>query len=216
MGATRAAYQKLSATGLADGITNTHVREQIRRLRLARGLTQRQLARAAGISPSSLGCLESGFYRLNLDTLQKILVALNVDITAIWPSVKDKNSADMDLSLLHEVDQVSFFRLREVHLLAAAGASAIFAGDCEENGSNGKVHRPRSLRALYTINIAEEERPELARRLAEGTLNSAWLRYSHQQGGRCLLLCLKNATMRPWIESLIERYLPAWLATFRI
>ena len=215
---------------MADGATNTHVREQIRRLRAARGLTQRQLARAAGISPSSLGCLESGFYRFNLDTLQKILEALKVDVADIWPSLKDKNSAETDLPLLLPgVDQVSFFRLREVHLLTSAEASGILAGACDGPPTNGnrtnggganapdaKAHRPPLLRALYTINISEDERLEVGRRLSEGTLGALWAQYSHHQGPRCLFLCLKNASMKPWLEHLIERYLPAWLAAFQI
>lgn len=221
MGAARAVSNRLTASGMADGVTNTHVRQQIRRLRLSKGLTQRELARVAGISPSSLGCLESGFYRLNLDTLHKILAALNVEITDIWPSAKRKKSADSDLSLLPGIDEVSFFRLREVHLLTGAEASSVYSGvlsqrDGAQGASNGNGTSPASPRPLYAINVGEDELLWLAHHLREGTLAAPWTKYFHCQGSRCLFLCLKNASMRPWLENLIEHYLPAWLAAFQI
>lgn len=217
MGAARIVSRRLGITGLADGATNTHARQQIRRLRLARGWTQRELALAAGISPSSLGCLETGFYRLNLDTLYRLVLALDADITEVWPSAKQKNSADGEHPLLPGIDQVSFFRLREVHLLTSAEASCLFGGTCCCDGASGSagVTIP-SLPALYTINVEDDERMAVARQLASGTLALPWVKHSYHQPPRCLFLALKSPSMKPWLEQLIERYLPAWLAAFQV
>ncbi|HLW78379.1 MAG TPA: helix-turn-helix transcriptional regulator [Terriglobia bacterium] len=203
---------------MADGVTNTHVRQQIRRLRLSKGLTQRELARVAGISPSSLGCLESGFYRLNVDTLHKILVALNVDVTDIWPSLKHRNTAGGELFLLPGTDEVSFFRLREVHLLASAHASSLYGitRQRDEAGGESNGTSPADPRPLYTVNVDEDERRWLAQRLRDGALAAPWTKYSHCQGTRCLFLCLKGASIKPWLENLIEHYLPTWLAAFQV
>ena len=211
--------RRSGAGGLADGLTNTHVRLQLRRLRLLRGWTQQQLARAAGVSPSSLGCLETGFYRLNVDTLDKILAALNVDITDIWPSSKHKSSEESDSPLLSGINQVSFFRVREVHLLSSAEASCLFIGNCGSNGGgadHGNGSGPPALRSLYTINVKEEERLCVVQRLTAGTLAAPWIKYSYYQKPLGLFLCLKNASTQPWIESLIGRYMPAWLAAFQV
>ncbi|HEV2492052.1 MAG TPA: helix-turn-helix domain-containing protein [Terriglobia bacterium] len=218
MGAARIVSRRPGITGLADGATNTHVRQQIRRLRLARGWTQRELALTAGLSPSSLGCLETGFYRLNLDTLHRLVLALDADITDVWPSAKQKNSAESEHPLLPGIDQVSFFRLREVHLLSSAEASCLFAGTRCRDGANGSAKDlgMPPLQALYTINLEDAERTALARQLASETLALPWVKYAYCQPPRCLFLSLKNPAMKPWLESLIERYLPAWLAAFQV
>ncbi len=219
VGVARMVSRRSEAAGLADGLTNTHVRLQIRRLRLLRGWTQQQLARAAGLSPSSLGCLETGFYRLNVDTLDKILAALNVDIADIWPSPEDKNSAESDFSLLPGINQVSFFRVREVHLLSSAEASCLFIANYSSNGGgadSGNGSGPPALRSVYTINVEEKERLWVAQLLKAGTLATPWIKYSYCQKPLSLFLCLKNASMQPWIESLIGRYMPAWLAAFQV
>ena len=217
MGTARMMNRRSTATGLADGMANTHVRLQIRRLRLSRGWTQRQLARAAGVSSSSLGCLESGFYRLNVDTLDRILGALNVDVSDIWPSSKNKIS-ESDIPLLPGIDQVSFFRVREIHLLSSAESSCLFTGISAPNGGadRGNGSFPFELRTLYTINTGEAERLWVGRQLAAGALADSWAKYSSCRKPLHIFLCLKNASMQPWIESLIERYLSSWLAAFQV
>ncbi|HKS95616.1 MAG TPA: helix-turn-helix transcriptional regulator [Terriglobia bacterium] len=218
MGAARTVSRRPGITGLADGATNTHVRQQIRRLRLARGWTQRELALAAGISPSSLGCLETGFYRLNLDTLHRLVLALDATIADVWPPVKLKNSAEGEHPMLPGIDQVSFFRLREVHLLSSAEASCLFGGICccDSAPEPDQAVEASALQALYTINVEDDERAAVARHLASGTLTLPWVRYSYHQPPRCLFLALKNPATKPWLEQLIERYLPAWLAAFQV
>ena len=54
------------------------VAAQVRKLRTAKGMTQAQLAHAAGILRPNLSRIESGKHRPTLDTLEKIAAALRV------------------------------------------------------------------------------------------------------------------------------------------
>lgn len=69
-----------------DGITLKEVRalsrlaDGLRRLRTSRNLTQTEIARLAGVSPSAISQVESGQRGLNLDTLLTLASALNVSI----------------------------------------------------------------------------------------------------------------------------------------
>jgi transcriptional regulator with XRE-family HTH domain len=209
------AVRKPIPIGMADGVTNTHVRKQIKKLRLAKGWTQHDLAEAAGMADSSLGCLETGFYRLNLDSLRKLIDALEADITEVWPSTKRISRVKSDLSLPHASDPTNFFRLAEVHSLTGAEASCMFTSSGQP-GPASKAAEEKSkpaLRALYTINLEENERWQLSRQLIEGTVTAPWAAYFHRDNGRSLFLCLKNACVEIWVEDLIEWCLSAWLAS---
>lgn len=199
---------------MADGATNTHVRLQIKRLRLSKGWTQRQLAQAAGISASSLGCLETGFYRFNLDTLQKIIHALGVEIVDVWPSSNRINSIEDRLPPRRPGDQIHFFRLGEVHSLAGAEAACIFTGACRPETSLAAPEEAQqpALRPLYTIHVEESEIWWLSQQLQEGKVTAPWAAYVRREGDQSLYLCLKNASIGPWLEELIHCYLSAWIA----
>ena len=56
------------------------VGRQVRKLRKIKGMTQAQLARAAGILRPNLSRVESGKHRPSLETLEKIAAALKVPI----------------------------------------------------------------------------------------------------------------------------------------
>lgn len=70
----------------ADGLDLEEVRaanrlaEGLRRLRMARGLTQTELGRLAGVSPSAISQAEAGKRGLSLDTLLTLAQAMNVSI----------------------------------------------------------------------------------------------------------------------------------------
>ena len=144
MSSSHVAVHKPIPVGLPDGTTNTFVRKQIRKLRVLKGWTQRELAHAAGISASSLGCLETGFYRLNLDTLQKIIDALGVEISDVWPSRNGSNHVECSHPPQRARDQVHFYRLAEVHSLTGSEASCLFASNLQPALSQGPARKPRS------------------------------------------------------------------------
>lgn len=56
------------------------VAEQVRNLRKAKGMTQAQLARAAGILRPNLSRIEAGKHRPTLDTLERIAAALKIPV----------------------------------------------------------------------------------------------------------------------------------------
>lgn len=56
------------------------VGEQIRKLRKARGMTQAQLARAAGILRPNLSRIEAGRHRPTLETLEKLAASLKIPV----------------------------------------------------------------------------------------------------------------------------------------
>jgi transcriptional regulator with XRE-family HTH domain len=199
--------------GLPDGTTNTFVRKQIRKLRILKGWTQRELAYAAGISASSLGCLETGFYRLNLDTLQKIIQALGVEISDVWPSHDGSNRVEPIRPPQRGRDQIHFYRLAEVHSLTGAEASCLFASNLHPapGPKPGEEAPHPELRALYTVRMGENERWWLSHQLSQGSVAPPWVAYAHRENNWALYLCLKSPSMEPWIEKLIRCYLSEWV-----
>ena len=56
----------------------------IRRLRLARGLTQRDLGERVGVGPQYLYQVESGFRRPSLAALERLAVVLSVSLPELF------------------------------------------------------------------------------------------------------------------------------------
>ncbi|QYK70172.1 MULTISPECIES: helix-turn-helix domain-containing protein [Paenibacillus] len=59
------------------------VGERIRTIRKAKGLTQQQLAELSGLDDSYIGSVERGERNFSIDTLEKVLTALNVSISEL-------------------------------------------------------------------------------------------------------------------------------------
>jgi transcriptional regulator with XRE-family HTH domain len=155
-------------------------------------MTQSQLGQLAGIPASTIGSLEGGFYRLNVDLLHRIVAALGVDIGTVWP--RSERSGE---------EPTGLFRLRELHLLTAAEASCVLVSDCSTNASGGRV--------LYSIGSGEI--PELQ---SDQQQHGAWIIFLRHGRAKTIALCLKNAAIDDWMELLIERYLPLWLLNVEI
>ena len=58
---------------------NVALGSNLRRLRIARGLTQVEVANRAGITRAHINRLEHGTYNARLDTVRKLAMALNVE-----------------------------------------------------------------------------------------------------------------------------------------
>ncbi|MEK4075979.1 helix-turn-helix transcriptional regulator [Paenibacillus sp. FSL M7-0656] len=56
---------------------------RIRAMRNAKGLTQQKLADIAGLDYRYIGALERGERNFSIDTLEKVLIALNVSISEL-------------------------------------------------------------------------------------------------------------------------------------
>jgi transcriptional regulator with XRE-family HTH domain len=59
------------------------VGERIRTIRKAKGLTQQQLAELSGLDDAYIGSVERGERNFSIDTLEKVLTALNVSISEL-------------------------------------------------------------------------------------------------------------------------------------
>ena len=213
MATSRMAVQAQLPVGMDDGVTNTHIRKQIQRLRLLKGWTKHDLEQAAGIAAHSLDELESGVCHINVDILRKIIRALESDITEVWPVREHVGERQAPLPTDEGTDPLYFSRLAEIHSLTRAEASCMFTGDSfdETRTASGEKRKP-GLRALCTINLDWDERQWLSRKLLQGTVEGPWATYRYCESGRSLYLCLKNARLGFWDEDFIKRCLAAWLA----
>jgi transcriptional regulator with XRE-family HTH domain len=212
---SRIAYRTQIAFDMPDGVTNTHVRKQIRRIRLSKGWTKHDLEEAAGIAADSLGDLEAGIRRINVDILRKIVEALESDITEVWPSPLRTAIEQSPLPSEQASDPLNFSRLAEIHSLTGAEASCMFVSNGRQVPTHEAAEEPPEsvLRLLSMINLDEEEREWLCCNLLEATPTGPWVTYLYSENGRSLYLCLKNARLEFWAEGFIERCLSAWLAS---
>ena len=214
MATSRIAFQTQIPLGVPDGATNAHVRKQIQRIRLSKGWTRYDLEEAAGIAADSLEDLEAGIRRINVDILQKIIEALESDITDVWPSPDAVSGVQSTFPNGQASDPVNFSRLAEIHSLTQAEASCMFIRN--ENpvltGAAAEKEKAAGFQVLSTINLEKEEMECLFRNISEGTSTGPWVTYLYRANGRGLYLCLKNACPTFWAESFIECCLSAWLA----
>jgi transcriptional regulator with XRE-family HTH domain len=200
--------------GMPDGVTNTHIRKQIQRLRLSKGWTKRDLEQAAHLAPDTLQDFEAGIRRINVDTLRKLIEALESDITEVWPSTEGANRVRNTLSPEEEDDPLNFSRLIEIHSLTGAEASCLFIGDgipdVTRTADEEKVEG--SLRTLAAVNLKPEDRDWLRIKVLHGTTTSPWATFVRYDNGHSMYLCLKNPRLESGAEVLVERCLSAWLA----
>ena len=94
MSATRI---QLAASRRATDVTRS-LAEDLRRLREDAGVSQRALARAAGIDQSLISRLEAGLVRPSLDTCSSLATALGVDVSLrlfpnSGPAIRDRHQA---------------------------------------------------------------------------------------------------------------------------
>lgn len=214
MATSRIAFQTQIPLSVPDGATNAHVRKQIQRIRLSKGWTRGDLEESAGIAADSLEDLEAGIRRINVDILQKIIEALESDITEVWPSPDRVSNVQSSLPNRHASGPLNFSRLAEIHSLTQAEASCMFIRNDNPAlpGAAAEEEVAAGFQVLSTINLAEEEMDWLFRNIKEGTSTGPWVTYLYRANGRGLYLCLKNAHPTFWAESFIECCLSAWLA----
>jgi transcriptional regulator with XRE-family HTH domain len=211
---SRIEFQTQIPFGTPDGVTNTHIRKQIQRIRLSKGWTKHELEEAAGLAPDSLEDLEAGIRRINVDILRKIIEALDSDIMEVWPSSDRFSNVQSPLPDGEASDPLNFSRLAEIHSLTGAEASCMFVSNnrpvlVQEAGQEAPE---TGLRLLSMINLDEDEREWLCCNILEGASTGPWVTYLYSEHGRSLYLCLKNARLEFWAEGFIERCLSAWLA----
>lgn len=70
------------------------VGERIRAIRKAKGLTQQQLAELSGLDDAYIGSLERGERNFSIDTLEKILLGLEIHPLEIFHTNPSLNEAE--------------------------------------------------------------------------------------------------------------------------
>ena len=179
---------------------NTFLRNQIRRIRQERRLTVTEVARLAGIPVSSYSSLETGAYNFTLSTLQKVVVALNVDIAEIWPPFWNTEAA-ISLDHLKEIDGINWFRMREIYLRSGAESLCLL------------LDHGRTVELLGWINLSDDDRRLLNKSFLLKSVElekNGWTLHSIPANSRRLALCLKNAVVPPYLAELIRQYLVLW------
>ena len=94
-----------------------HVEEmgrKLRQLRKARSFTQANLAARVGIQQSDLCRMETGQYRISLDTLVKILAALEVSASEFFQEEPAADLTPGETALLHSYRRLSSNRQEEI------------------------------------------------------------------------------------------------------
>lgn len=85
--------------------------EMVRRARLSKGMTQRQLSRALGMSEGYVGHLESGRFRPTIETLKSLSRALGLVYGEIAVSsgyiTRDEFESPIDATQLQRLNEVS-------------------------------------------------------------------------------------------------------------
>lgn len=93
---------------------------RIRAMRNAKGLTQQKLADIAGLDYRYIGALERGERNFSIDTLEKVLVALDVSLTEL--TYADDKFNNKDVSEHREVTDefimiVNTLTQNQIHIL---------------------------------------------------------------------------------------------------
>lgn len=99
------------------------VAENIKRIRIARGITQKQLGERCGMSESTLRQYEIGYRNPKIETLHKIAKGLGVSIILLVEGCEDKyplTNADYQIDLYNTMTD------EEKELAAQYGASTVW------------------------------------------------------------------------------------------
>ncbi|MEC0109507.1 helix-turn-helix transcriptional regulator [Paenibacillus taichungensis] len=70
------------------------VGERIRAIRKAKGLTQQQLAELSGLDDAYIGSVERGERNFSVDTLEKIIVGLNIPVSYLFYNQNEINEEE--------------------------------------------------------------------------------------------------------------------------
>ena len=98
-----------------DRILNQLVGKKIHNARKDLKLTQRDLAKAVGLTPASISNIELGIQTIQLEHLYKIALILKLDIADLLPSIKalhEQSSLDKAIKKLPQAERNAVMSLR--------------------------------------------------------------------------------------------------------
>lgn len=165
-----------------------YVADRIREIRQKKGLRVADVSLLSGIPAGSYSCLETGRYRINLDNLLRVLLALRVDIREVWPQVGTSNGdRRIDQTFVEEAIRMERRRAARTEITvedvvrAVADAFGMRMEALRGRGSK-RTTRARVAAALLVRRLPHVRQLELAQFLAcsEGGLSHSLRRYSEE------------------------------------
>ncbi len=178
---------------------NEHVRQRLRELRISKRIGFREMSEGTGIPSSSYCCMESGYYKINLDSLHRILGVLGASIQDVWPT--DLPATEVDTSPVH-LRRIQDFRLSELISLSQAEGAALFA----IAGGKSKV--------LMYQNLSDFLLDRLCLYLEDGRSHEHGLTLARKRGKTNYVLFLKTELCPSYVGKLAEKYLVIWSNLF--
>jgi transcriptional regulator with XRE-family HTH domain len=160
----------------------------------------REMAERTGIPVSSYASMETGAYRIHLESLFRVLAALEIDITAVWPTESaGAQAADSEVPYLRRIQE---FRLSEVINLSRAEGGALFC-----------VSRGRCQVLMYQ-NLNDFLLDRLSLRLEDGEQMNPGLWWQRTYRDSSFHLFLKAEGCPDFVGKLVTHYLINWCALF--
>ncbi len=178
---------------------NEHVRQRLRELRISKRIGFREMSEGTGIPSSSYCCMESGYYKINLDSLHRILGVLGASIQDVWPA--DLPMTEVAISPVH-LRRIQDFRLSELISLSEAEGAALFA----ISGGKSKV--------LMYQNLSDFLLDRLCLYLEDGRTHEHGLTLARKRGKTNFVLFLKTELCPNYVGKLAEKYLVIWSNLF--
>ncbi len=178
---------------------NDLVREKLRKLRLARGLTSKEFAFRLGIPRTSYVSLETGAYNFKVDLIHRALAVLRAEITDVWPQFGDSDRALENPAHLKKIQE---FRLAELVSLANADGAAFLC--TEESRTVVLISSGLGVRFLERLRLFLED----GARLRDGF----WFETARR--GQTFHLFIKAPHLPVQLRPLAGHYLTIWVSFF--
>lgn len=178
--------------------------KRIRQLRLEKAVSQKLAALRSGIPQSSYSSLETGAYRLSIESLYRILQALNADISEIWPSpLKFGVSKSLRATTESMRNSVALWKLLDSCLCRKA--CVLLEEPGRQPRGLARIGVTRRIQKLLVARILGEVVPTQLER-------SNWTCLSYREGLYSIHLCMKRPRLDKRIRRRVLNSLSVWLA----
>jgi len=178
---------------------NDLVRKKLKQIRLAQGVRLRQAARRSGIPVSSYAQMESGYYRIHMDSLFRMLGALELDINDVWP-VDSVGVEAVDQAVY--MQRIQAFRLNEI------------CNWCDAEGACLFRLRHGASSVLLTQGMSDFLVDRIGYYLEEGLNYSSGLFLEKSYKGSRFILFIKAEAGDNVAMKMTNRYLVKWAVLF--
>ena len=178
---------------------NDLVRKKLRQIRLAKGVRLRHAAKRARIPVSSYAQMESGYYRIHMDSLFRMLGALEVDINDVWP-VDSVGAEAIDQAVY--MQRIQAFRLNEV------------CDWCDAEGACLFRLRKGVSSVLLRQGLSDFLVDRIAFYLEDGLTYSSGLFLEQSYKGGQFFLFIKTEGCDNVAKKMANRYLTKWAVLF--